>query len=159
MKLPHLILLTVSFLDNSLAFLIQSPSRRPTSLLTYSEDIDEYTNGDITNQQRRSILSILGGSVLASFPLIALAEEENMFAPKFVQEYSDFTKTSEGWSFREVKEGTGETPDWGDRVVFDWSGYTIGYFGRPFEAKGYVLCFIHGIFACHEEIGNRSRHR
>lgn len=24
----------------------------------------------------------------------------------------------------------------GDRVVFDWSGYTIGYFGRPFEAKG-----------------------
>ena len=29
-------------------------------------------------------------------------------------------------------------PNWGDRVVFDWSGYTIGYFGRPFEAKGYV---------------------
>jgi hypothetical protein len=27
----------------------------------------------------------------------------------------------------------------GDRVVFDWSGYTIGYFGRPFEAKGWVL--------------------
>ncbi|KAL3807493.1 hypothetical protein ACHAXA_003984 [Cyclostephanos tholiformis] len=24
----------------------------------------------------------------------------------------------------------------GDRVVYDWSGYTIGYFGRPFEAKG-----------------------
>jgi FKBP-type peptidyl-prolyl cis-trans isomerase len=24
----------------------------------------------------------------------------------------------------------------GDRVVFDWSGYTIGYFGRPFQAKG-----------------------
>jgi hypothetical protein len=22
------------------------------------------------------------------------------------------------------------------RVVFDWSGYTIGYFGRPFQAKG-----------------------
>jgi len=21
-------------------------------------------------------------------------------------------------------------------VVYDWSGYTIGYFGRPFEAKG-----------------------
>jgi FKBP-type peptidyl-prolyl cis-trans isomerase 2 len=24
----------------------------------------------------------------------------------------------------------------GDRVVFDWSRYTIGYFGRPFQAKG-----------------------
>ena len=50
--------------------------------------------------------------------------------------YSDFTKTREGWSYREVKPGTGEKAREGDRVVFDWSGYTIGYFGRPFEAKG-----------------------
>ena len=39
----------------------------------------------------------------------------------------------------DVKVGDGEMPSWGDRVVFDWSGYTIGYFGRPFEAKGYVI--------------------
>ena len=23
----------------------------------------------------------------------------------------------------------------GDRVVYEWEGYTIGYFGRPFEKK------------------------
>ena len=68
----------------------------------------------------------------------ANAEEESMFAPKFVQTYEDFTPTSEGWSYKDVKIGTdgGYAAQDGDRVVFDWSGYTIGYFGRPFEAKG-----------------------
>ena len=31
---------------------------------------------------------------------------------------------------------SGETVGPGDCVVFDWFGFTIGYFGRPFEAKG-----------------------
>lgn len=26
----------------------------------------------------------------------------------------------------------------GDRVVYEWEGYTLGYFGRPFEAKNGV---------------------
>ena len=66
-------------------------------------------------------------------------EIASMYSPKFVQTYEDFTSTSEGWSYKDVKVGTGtgggDLRD-GDRVVFDWSGYTIGYFGRPFEAKG-----------------------
>lgn len=65
--------------------------------------------------------------------------EDNMYSPKFVQTYEDFTSTPEGWSYKDVKVGSdaggGDLTD-GDRVVFDWSGYTIGYFGRPFEAKG-----------------------
>jgi hypothetical protein len=53
-----------------------------------------------------------------------------MYAPKFVQTYEDFTSTSEGWSYKDVKIGSsdgrgGDLKD-GDRVVFDWSGYTIG---------------------------------
>jgi hypothetical protein len=77
--------------------------------------------------------------VLQPGPVAAAATEDdtnNMFAPKFVQEYSDFTSTSEGWSFRDVTPGKGIAAEMGDRVVFDWSGYTIGYFGRPFQAKG-----------------------
>jgi FKBP-type peptidyl-prolyl cis-trans isomerase (trigger factor) len=35
-----------------------------------------------------------------------------------------------------VGDGSGEAASVGDRVVYDWSGYTIGYFGRPFQAKG-----------------------
>jgi FKBP-type peptidyl-prolyl cis-trans isomerase len=55
----------------------------------------------------------------------------------FIQTYDDFIPTDEGWQYKDVKLGVGnvEIQD-GDRVVFDWSGYTIGYFGRPFQAKG-----------------------
>jgi hypothetical protein len=63
-----------------------------------------------------------------------------MFAPKFVQQYEDFIVTPEGWSYRDVKPGNSNNAnakaELNDRVVFDWSGYTIGYFGRPFQAKG-----------------------
>jgi FKBP-type peptidyl-prolyl cis-trans isomerase len=86
----------------------------------------------MTQNARRATLATLVSGI-AAIPLAALAETEET---KFVQEYSDFEKTSEGWSFRDVKAGQGESPAWGDRVVFDWSGYTIGYFGRPFEARG-----------------------
>jgi FKBP-type peptidyl-prolyl cis-trans isomerase len=88
---------------------------------------------------RRNVLDQIMVSTVATMimPSIASAEEkESMFAPKFVQEYADFTSTSEGWSYRDVTIGNGESPAMGDRVVYDWSGYTIGYFGRPFEAKG-----------------------
>jgi FKBP-type peptidyl-prolyl cis-trans isomerase len=81
-------------------------------------------------------MMVLAGGITAigTSPLDALAEETI-----FLQQYDDFQLTPEGWSFREVKLGEGATPNKGDRVVFDWSGYTIGYFGRPFEAKGYVV--------------------
>jgi len=77
----------------------------------------------------------------ATAPGSASADEkgdDSMFAPKFVQEYEDFTRSKEGWSYRDVNPGRGGGPEasLGDRVVFDWSGYTIGYFGRPFQAKG-----------------------
>lgn len=88
-------------------------------------------------------LVIVGSGLPSTTPIPAFAatdtsatEPESLYAPKFVQEYADFTKTSEGWSYRDVTLGTGTSPAMGDRVVFDWSGYTIGYFGRPFEAKG-----------------------
>lgn len=95
------------------------------------------------NQPRRSILRAIlaAGATTASAVTIfggtlpAMAEE-SIFAPKFVQEYPDFQQTDEGWSYKDVKIGNGDSPKTGDRVVYEWSGYTIGYFGRPFEAKG-----------------------
>jgi FKBP-type peptidyl-prolyl cis-trans isomerase len=76
--------------------------------------------------------------VLPTRPALAVDDDKDgMFAPKFVQQYSDFTESPGGWSFREVTPGKGDVvAQLGDRVVFDWSGYTIGYFGRPFQAKG-----------------------
>ena len=96
---------------------------------------------EVSFVSRRSYLTngLLGVAAATSslvLPKSAFAEE-SIFAPKFVQQYEDFTQTPEGWSYRIVKDGPkGEAASTGDRVVFDWSGYTIGYFGRPFEAKG-----------------------
>ena len=39
---------------------------------------------------------------------------------------------------KDAKAGTGKACQVGDRAVYEWEGYTIGYFGRPFEAKGGV---------------------
>lgn len=59
-------------------------------------------------------------------------DTNNMYAPKFVQSYDDFIRTSQGWSYRDVNPGKGDYGARnGDRVVFDYSGYTIGYFARP----------------------------
>lgn len=49
--------------------------------------------------------------------------------------YPDFTMTSSGLQFKDLREGTGESPQQGDTLVVDWDGYTIGYYGRPFEAR------------------------
>jgi hypothetical protein len=102
---------------------------------------------------RRRVLNFVGkvASFIAIDPIVQTAlpsfasaesgayDSSNKFAPDFVQSYSDFTTSSDGFKFRDVKIGTGDVKiNNGDRLVFDWSGYTIGYFGRPFEAKGYV---------------------
>ena len=34
--------------------------------------------------------------------------------------------------------GKGVSPRAGQTVVIDWDGYTIGYYGRPFEARNKV---------------------
>lgn len=94
-------------------------------------------NGKIVKRREAAAQILAGAAGLISLPGVVSAEE-NIFAPKFVQEYPDFTQTNEGWSYKDVKVGSGESPKAGDRVVYEWSGYTIGYFGRPFEAKGYV---------------------
>lgn len=73
----------------------------------------------------------------SSATLASAQDQSNKFAPEFVQSYPDFVKSDEGWQYKDVKVGTGDVVlEVGDRAVFDWSGYTIGYFGRPFEAKG-----------------------
>lgn len=88
---------------------------------------------------RQMMASAVGGVITSEyvFPTPAQAEDDSMYAPKFVQEYEDFSESGEGFRYRDVTIGKGDySANIGDRVVFDWSGYTIGYFGRPFQAKG-----------------------
>jgi hypothetical protein len=130
MKLKFALPISLISLNAAQAFVVptQSGIKGNTELLSSSKDVEV----NINNNQRRATVALLIGGI-ASLPIASVAEET-----QFLQEYADFAMTDEGWSFRDVKGGEGQSPKVGDRVVFDWSGYTIGYFGRPFEAKGYV---------------------
>lgn len=96
------------------------------------------------NHNRREILQswfttgATGAVALTSATLPFLFQPQPAVAAEdFLQQYADFIKDPKGFSYRDVGVGTGTTtPREGDRVVYEWSGYTIGYFGRPFEAKG-----------------------
>lgn len=49
--------------------------------------------------------------------------------------YGDYVTTSSGLQYQDLVEGKGDPPKPGSTCVIDWDGYTIGYYGRPFEAR------------------------
>lgn len=49
--------------------------------------------------------------------------------------YPDYTETESGLQYKDLRTGDGPVPNIGDLVVVDWDGYTIGYYGRIFEAR------------------------
>ncbi len=100
-----------------------------SKLLARRDDYSEVT--------RRDTFTKLSGLALSAIVLPVSAEEgETLYEQKFIQQYEDFNKLPSGVSYRDVNLGKGPEASKGDRVVYDWSGYTIGYFGRPFQAKG-----------------------
>ena len=44
---------------------------------------------------------------------------------------SDYTESETGLQFKDVKKGSGASPAVGDRLVYDWEGYTIGHEPPP----------------------------
>ena len=109
---------------------LQSQSR---VAMERNEDNNDNTNSIEWTDRRTMLLSagVTAATALAADALPATAASEVN-----LQQYEDFTKAPEGWSYRDVKVGSGDSPSRGDRAVYEWSGYTIGYFGRPFEARG-----------------------
>ena len=124
----------VSLTITSNAFALVPFRSRPSTTSSSMLQTDTTSHDVVTRRAYLTGLSCL----VAALPTLAVAAEdtESMYAPKFVQEYSDFSESKSGWSFRDTNPGKGEGAQLGDRVVYDWSGYTIGYFGRPFQAKG-----------------------
>ncbi|KAG0455129.1 hypothetical protein HPP92_024421 [Vanilla planifolia] len=49
--------------------------------------------------------------------------------------YSDYIETQSGLQYKDLRVGRGPKPKMGETVVVDWDGYTIGYYGRIFEAR------------------------
>jgi FKBP-type peptidyl-prolyl cis-trans isomerase len=49
--------------------------------------------------------------------------------------YSDYVSTPSGLQYQDLVPGAGPAVAPGADVVVDWAGVTIGYYGRPFEAR------------------------
>ncbi|KAH9571022.1 hypothetical protein CY35_02G072200 [Sphagnum magellanicum] len=49
--------------------------------------------------------------------------------------YPDYVQTDSGLQYKDLRPGAGPAPKIGSTVVVDWDGYTIGYYGRIFEAR------------------------
>lgn len=108
-------------------------------LATATEHDNDDDAGVINVTDRRGLFQSAAGALTAAALVSFSAAQPAMAAPSTevnLQQYADFTKAPEGWSYRDVNGGSGDSASKGDRVVYEWSGYTIGYFGRPFEAKG-----------------------
>eukprot|EP01023_Acetabularia_acetabulum_P063852 TRINITY_DN8103_c0_g1_i2.p2 TRINITY_DN8103_c0_g1~~TRINITY_DN8103_c0_g1_i2.p2 ORF type:complete len:239 (-),score=31.94 TRINITY_DN8103_c0_g1_i2:230-946(-) len=50
-------------------------------------------------------------------------------------QYKDYQSTESGLQFQDLVIGQGGQVGTGEKVLIDWDGYTIGYYGRPFEAR------------------------
>lgn len=97
----------------------------------------------LSSLSRRDALvaSVCGATALVSLPAIAKNAESYdataLVGKKYEAEtlYKDFARAPSGLLFKDIKPGNGKMPTTGDRCVIDWTGYTIGYDGRPFETK------------------------
>ena len=66
--------------------------------------------------------------------------------------YPDYVMTDSGLQYKDLRDGSGDAASEGSHVTIDWDGYTLGYYGRPFEARNKVLCgntFTH-IMSCQQ---------
>ncbi|CAM8879488.1 unnamed protein product [Rhodiola kirilowii] len=126
-------------------------SRQKTLNSTFSgirENADEISQADCGQEfdRRQVLISSIG--VLAGH-MWNTAKEGIAFASEFADmpalrgkdygkskmRYPDYTETESGLQYKDLRVGSGPTPKMGDTVVVDWDGYTIGYYGRIFEAR------------------------
>lgn len=107
---------------------------------------NSHTSNRQVVERRRVLISSIGLLTWALFNAskdgVALAAE---FADmpalrgkdygKTKMRYPDYTETESGLQYKDLRQGSGPTPKMGETVVVDWDGYTIGYYGRIFEAR------------------------
>lgn len=86
---------------------------------------------------------------LAQKPIKVVVADADMLHGWFLlPSYPDFTMTSSGLQYKDLRAGTGDAPHPGDTLVVDWAGYTIGYYGRPFEARNKVITVSSSCMPC-----------
>ncbi|KAJ1443276.1 FKBP-type peptidyl-prolyl cis-trans isomerase domain [Sesbania bispinosa] len=94
-------------------------------------------------ERRKMVLSSIGiiATTLCNGGIALAAEFADMPAlrgkdyGKTKMRYPDYIETESGLQYKDLRPGDGPKPKMGETVVVDWDGYTIGYYGRIFEAR------------------------
>ncbi|KAJ9549449.1 hypothetical protein OSB04_021992 [Centaurea solstitialis] len=77
----------------------------------------------------------VGGGVAVASDFAEMPALKGKDYGKTKMKYPDYAQTSSGLQYKDLRPGSGQTAKMGDTVVVDWDGYTIGYYGRIFEAR------------------------
>ncbi|KAL5979678.1 hypothetical protein ACLOJK_019589 [Asimina triloba] len=137
------ILLVVVFV----VLLLPRQPQLPLSLSSYSSWKKKIDSGGESFDRRKLLLFSTVGFLSGS--LQQLAKDGTAVAVEFADmpalrgkdygktkmRYTDYTETKSGLQYKDLRVGIGSTPKMGETVVVDWDGYTIGYYGRIFEAR------------------------
>ncbi|KAJ6811650.1 peptidyl-prolyl cis-trans isomerase FKBP19, chloroplastic isoform X1 [Iris pallida] len=78
---------------------------------------------------------VFGGEVAVASEFADMPALRGKDYGKSKMRYPDYTETQSGLQYKDLRVGNGPTPKRGETVVVDWDGYTIGYYGRIFEAR------------------------
>ena len=81
----------------------------------------------------RRALAAGGGSLLAAGLAAPIVAHAGTLSDLDIQNYPDFVK-AKTHAYKDARLGSGDrAAQKGDRVVYKWEGYTIGYQGRYFQ--------------------------
>lgn len=113
---------------------------------TSSDDVQSPKSEMVDGILRASSLLAVAVAALPAAALAAAGKPQMEYQPalqgldygKPRTYYPDYVQKDNGLQYKVVKEGTGDSPVPGDKVSIDWEGYTIGYYGRPFETRNKV---------------------
>lgn len=106
-----------------------------------ADHFDSYATVDLP-ARRHLMLTLLGSIAVTALPACAAEPKyEQMEAlkgkdyGKVRTKYPDYVSTDSGLQYKDLRDGSGDTAKDGSHVTIDWDGYTLGYYGRPFEAR------------------------
>lgn len=85
-----------------------------------------------------SMNPLVSRALTEAMPMPALSSAQSEAYGKARISYPDFLLSKTGLQYKDARTGSGEPAQKGDRVVLSWEGYTIGYYGRPFEKRSSI---------------------
>lgn len=145
--------------DNAQSAVAARPSIRARAVDADADNAHDEARSDQASPSRRAALLSLAAPaataaallLLSPAPPSALAAGESVVAGSYEpmagirdkdygksrMRYPDYETTPSGLQYKELRSGdvNAQLPRPGDLCVIDYDGYTIGYYGRPFEAR------------------------